>query len=268
MPDLGTRERAALPDSAFAYIDASGKRRLPINDEAHVRNALARFNRVLFEDEAARDRARTRLLRAAKRYGIVPVGFIEGQLRPKLPTGQLALLFADVEDSSGHVAALGDRYGGLISGVRRILRAAVRRGHGHEVDAHADELFAVFPSASDALAAATEVQLGLASHAWPAGRDVCVRIGIHVGRPTLTPTGYQGISVNTASRVCSVGHGGQVLVTRSAHAGLDVDGVVLRPMGTHRLRGIGEPVEIFQAVLPDLPDAFPALRVEADRAAE
>ena len=69
------------PTSAFAYIDSRGRRRLPINDEAHVRNALARFGRVAFEDDAARERARTRLLNAAKKYGIVPVGFITGQLR-------------------------------------------------------------------------------------------------------------------------------------------------------------------------------------------
>src|SRR5256714_4669337 len=81
MPELGRKARDQLPDSAFAYIDSSGQRRLPINDEAHVRNALARFNQVRFEDEAARDRARTRLLRAAKKYGIVPLGFMTGQLR-------------------------------------------------------------------------------------------------------------------------------------------------------------------------------------------
>ena len=81
MPELGRKARAQLPDSAFAYIDSGGHRRLPINDEAHVRNALARFNQVRFEDEAARDRARTRLLRAAKKYGIVPLGFMTGQLR-------------------------------------------------------------------------------------------------------------------------------------------------------------------------------------------
>ena len=106
MADLRASERAKLPDSAFAYIDASGRRRLPINDEAHVRNALARFNRVLFDDDAARDRARTKLLKAAKRYGILPVGFIDGQIRPKLPTGQLTLLFADVEGSSRHLSEL------------------------------------------------------------------------------------------------------------------------------------------------------------------
>ena len=81
MPELDAKTRAQLPNSAFAYIDARGRRRLPINDEAHVRNALARFNQTSFEDEAARDRARTRLLKAAKKYRIVPVGFMTGQLR-------------------------------------------------------------------------------------------------------------------------------------------------------------------------------------------
>jgi hypothetical protein len=44
MSQLDSSKRAKLPDSAFAYIDSQGRRRLPINDEAHVRNALARFN--------------------------------------------------------------------------------------------------------------------------------------------------------------------------------------------------------------------------------
>src|SRR5260370_15202712 len=81
MTYLDAKARARLPNSAFAYIDSRGRRGLPINDEPHVRNALSRFNQTTFEDEAARDRARTRLLNAAKRYGIVPVGFITGQLQ-------------------------------------------------------------------------------------------------------------------------------------------------------------------------------------------
>src|SRR3982074_902381 len=81
MPQLDGKTRADLPDSAFAYIDSKGGRRLPLNDEAHVRNALARFNQTSFEDETARDRARTRLLKAAKKSGIVPIGVMTGQLR-------------------------------------------------------------------------------------------------------------------------------------------------------------------------------------------
>ena len=263
MANLSARERARLPDSAFAYVDPAGRRLLPIHDEAHVRNALARFNRILFEDEAARDRARSRLLRAAKRHRIVPVGFIEGQLRPKLPTGQLTLLFADVEGSSTHLAELGDGYGSLLSSIRRIQRSALRAHGGIEVDARADELFAVFRDPAAALAAAVEIQRNLARHAREDGRAVLVRIGLHTGRPTVTATGYQGISVNAAARLCGCGHGGQILVSRTVRAGLaGASDVELRHLGSYRLRGIPDEHDIYQVVAADLSDGFPPLRIE------
>ena len=55
MAQLSAKARANMPASAFAYIDPDGRRLLPIHDEAHVRNALARFNRVAFDDEAGAD---------------------------------------------------------------------------------------------------------------------------------------------------------------------------------------------------------------------
>jgi class 3 adenylate cyclase len=84
MGQLNSKKRAQLPKSAFAYVDSRGRKRLPINDESHVRNALSRFNQVIFEDEAARERARTRLLNAAKKYGLVPVGCMTGQLQSQM----------------------------------------------------------------------------------------------------------------------------------------------------------------------------------------
>src|SRR5213076_316215 len=124
MSRLDTSKRARLPVSAFAYVDARGRRRLPIHDEAHVRNALARFNQVIFEDEAARDRARSRLLRAAQKHGIMPIGFISAQLQPqlKLPKGQVTFLLTDIEGSTELLARIGDRYAGLLADVRRLVR--------------------------------------------------------------------------------------------------------------------------------------------------
>ena len=258
MGELRAKERAKLPDSAFAYVDATGRRRLPIHDEAHVRNALARFNRVMFDDEAARDRARGRLLRAAKRHGIVPVGFIEGQLRPKLPTGQLTLMFVDVEGSSGLLADLDERYGPLLNAVRRIERRAVREAGGFEVDARADEFFAVFEEPSAAVASALAIQRAMSRHAWP---DERVRIGLHTGRPTPVSGGYQGISVNAAARLCSCGHGGQVLLSRGVRAALSEEAHELRHLGSYRLRGIPDEHDIYQLVSADLLDRFPPLRI-------
>jgi class 3 adenylate cyclase len=263
MAQLGAKARSQLPDASFAYIDPSGRRLLPIHDEAHVLNALARFTRVVFDDEAARDRARNRLLRAAKRYGIVPVGFIDGQIRPgrNLPTGRVALLLADVEDSTGHLTALGDRYPKLLADVRRLLRTAIRDAGGHEVDARADEFFAAFPDSAAALQAAIAAQRAIAKHAWPERRNVRVRIGLHAGRPTLTPSGYVGIAINTVSRIADAGHGGQILASGAVRDGSDEnDGVVLASVGRHRLRGIPDDHELFQVVADGLQRAFPPLR--------
>ena len=232
MARLKTSERKDLPDSAFAYIDAKGRRRLPINDEPHVRNALARFERVAFESDEARERARLRLLKAAKRYGIVPVGFITGQIRSEraprpadrkaLPTGSVTFLMTDIEGSTELLRRLGRRYPSVLSETRKVLRRAVRSSGGYEVDAHADEYFASFERASDALDAALAIQRMLGEHTWPDGVDVRVRAGIHGGRPTMTDTGYVGISVHTVARICSAGHGGQILVSEQTKRAVKV----------------------------------------------
>src|SRR5687768_9022361 len=131
---LDSATRAGLPDNAFAYVDTGGRRRLPIHDEAHVRNALARFNQVKFEDERARQRALKRLLNAAKKHGIVPVGFITSQLQSaepaQLPSGFVTMLMTDIEDSTALVHRLGDRYGRLLDGVRAVLADAVKVAGG------------------------------------------------------------------------------------------------------------------------------------------
>jgi uncharacterized protein DUF6582 len=70
MSDLSTKEREALRKDQFAYVDSAGEEHLPINDESHVRNAIARFNQTDFESKAAKERARNKILAAAERHGI------------------------------------------------------------------------------------------------------------------------------------------------------------------------------------------------------
>jgi class 3 adenylate cyclase len=265
MAPLGAKERAKLPDRAFAYIDSRGRRRLPIHDAAHVRNALARFSQVAFEDEDARDKARARLLRAATKHGVVPIGFVSAQLQPqrKLPKGQVTFLLTDIEGSTELLGRLDDRYAPLLADVRRLLRAAVRHAGGREVDARADELFAAFERAPAALEAALAIQREMRASAWPDGVDVRVRIGVHTGRPTLTDTGYVGLSVHTAARICFAAHGGQIVVSsavRSAVLESLADGVSLRSLGAWRFQGLREPEDLYQVEAADLLADFPPLR--------
>jgi class 3 adenylate cyclase len=255
MTKLDARKRTELRDSAFAYVDPRGRRRLPIHDESHVRNALARFNQVIFEDETARDRARTRLLRAAKRYGIVPIGFIDGQLRTtgsrNLPTGAVTFLMTDVEASTALVQQLGDGYAKVLGDLRRLIRTAVRRAGGREVDARADEFFAAFPRAVSALAAALAIQQRIGGDAWPPGVDLRVRMGIHSGRPTLTDGGYVGISVHATARICAVAVGGQIILSRAALTAMGDErpaGATIAELGRQALRGLPEPVLLYEVV--------------------
>ena len=212
-----------------------------------MRNALARFNQVVFEDEAARDRARLRLLRAAQKHGVAPIGFISAQLQPqrRLPKGHVTFLLTDIERSTELLARLDDRYASLVSArATGACAAPSAQAGGHEVDARGDEFFAVFGDAPAALAAAVEVQRAMAAGPWPDGVDVRVRAGIHSGRPALTETGYVGLAVHAAARICYGAHGGQIVLssaTRAAIAGALADGVRLRSLGSWRFQGLRDP---------------------------
>ena len=70
MAELDTQDRNDLRKDLFAYVDSDGGEHLPINDESHVRNAIARFNQTDFESKAARERARKKILAAAERHDI------------------------------------------------------------------------------------------------------------------------------------------------------------------------------------------------------
>ena len=70
MAELDTERREKLRSSQFAYVDSEGGEHLPINDESHARNAVARWNQTEFESVIAKERARKKILSAATRYGI------------------------------------------------------------------------------------------------------------------------------------------------------------------------------------------------------
>lgn len=67
---LKSKDRKALSDGDFAYIDSKGDKHLPINDASHVRNALARFNQTHFESSEAKSKAHAKIVARAKEMGV------------------------------------------------------------------------------------------------------------------------------------------------------------------------------------------------------
>ena len=88
-----------------------------------------------------------------------------------------------------------------------------------------------------------------------------MRIGLNVGDPVVADDVYVGLAVNRAARICSAGHGGQVLVS---HTVRDVvgDAYEFRALGSYTLAGLPAPEPIFQVVISGARLEFPPLRVD------
>ena len=86
-----------------------------------------------------------------------------------------------------------------------MIREACATHGGVEVDTQGDAFFFAFPTAPEALAAASEMTSALASGL------IRVRIGLHTGKPRLSHEGYVGKEVHFAARVAATGHGGQIV---------------------------------------------------------
>lgn len=181
-----------------------------------------------------------------------------------LPSGTVTLLFTDVDGSTELVKRLNEDYGALLATHRDLLRTAFSEHRGVEVDTQGDSLFVTFASARDAVAAAVAAQRALADYPWPADASFSVRMGLHTGEPHVADHGYTGIAVHRAARICTIGHGGQALLSRSTAGIVDdggIPGVSLRDLGDHRLKDIDRPERIYQLVVEGLPDTFPPLAV-------
>src|SRR3990170_380934 len=134
------------------------------------------------------------------------------------PAGTVTLLFTDVEESTRLLQTYEQAYPAILAAQRTILRAAAGQYGGHEVDARGEEAFVAFPRAKDALAAALTAQRALQQHQWPEGAAVRVRMGLHTGEPVITETGYVGMDVHRASRLCDAGYGGQILLSEATRS--------------------------------------------------
>jgi class 3 adenylate cyclase len=183
-----------------------------------------------------------------------------------LPVGTVTLLLSDIEGSTALARRLGTRWPGVLDAHYALLRGAVEAHGGVEASTSGDGLLAAFSRARDAVEAAADAQRALASHAWPAGAMVRVRMGLHTGAPELSPQGYAGLEVHRAARVMAAGHGGQVLLTPAVVATLGAElppGLGVRDLGEHLLKDFPRRERLFQLVGAGLPATFPPLRAMA-----
>ena len=175
----------------------------------------------------------------------------------------LTFLFTDIEGSTAMLRRLGDGYAQVLGDHHRLIRDALEAHDGREVDTQGDAFFAAFSSAKACVDAAITMQQALIAQAWPDGGTVRVRMGIHSGEASGTPTGLVGFDIHRAARIAAAAHGGQIVLSATTAALLRdslPEGAWLKDLGAHRFKDLGHPEQIFQLVAGGLPVAFPPLR--------
>ena len=171
-------------------------------------------------------------------------------------TGTATVMFTDLVGSTGLRSRLGDE---AADAVRRthdtLLRSAVERCSGRLVKGLGDGGMATFAAASDAVAAACEVQQAADVHnRRSTGDRIELRIGLSAGDVLWEGDDCFGRPVIEASRLCGEAVAGQVLasdvvrlLTRSA------DGSRFRAAGPRELKGLDGTVETYELLWEPLP---------------
>jgi predicted ATPase/class 3 adenylate cyclase len=183
-----------------------------------------------------------------------------------LPVGTVTFLLTDVEGSTRLWEAAPEAMRVAIARHYEVLDEVIARHGGVRPveQGEGDSVLAAFARASDALAAAVDVQRVFAREPWPEGAVLRVRIALHTGEAARRDEGnYFGLAINRCARLRAIAHGGQTVVSRTTRElTLDrlPDGVVLVDLGVHRLRDLGRPEQVFGMVHPELRAEFPPLR--------
>jgi class 3 adenylate cyclase len=185
-----------------------------------------------------------------------------------LPEGTVTLLFTDIEGSTRLLQELGEAYESLLTDHRRLLSSQFEECGGVVVDTQGDAFLVAFKRARDAVFAAVAAQQALTAHDWSHSARPRVRMAIHTGEPSHVGEGFVGLSVHRAARICSAGHGGQVLLSATTRDLVEDHlprGVALLDLGEHRLKDLDRSETIVQLVIEGIPPVFTPLKTLEDQ---
>ncbi len=182
-----------------------------------------------------------------------------------LPTGTVTFLFTDIQGSTPLWERDPERMAEALQAHNLALRTAIESHGGVVFKIVGDEFQTAFPTASQALRAAVAGQRALSAAAWNDLGELSVRMGLHTGEAELDPNGDEyavSHTKNRVARIMSAAHGGQILLSQEIAnlvlRGLP-EGVTLKDLGEHQLKGLAFPEQLFQACADGLQVEFPPL---------
>ncbi len=188
----------------------------------------------------------------------------DGIERPALhvSVGTATFMLTDVEGSARLQECAPDTVGAVVLRHAELLDEAASRYGGvrRQREGYNEGVVVTFTRASDALAAALDIQRAVQSEDWPVGASLKVRIALHTAEAQQRDEGsYVDRAVNRCARLRAVAHSGQVVLSQATRD-LVLDRIPeLTDLGVHRLRDLGRPEHVFGLLDPDLPAEFPPL---------
>ncbi len=179
--------------------------------------------------------------------------------------GTRTFLFADLRDYTGFVERHGDRAAAaLVAAYRKLIRQRVQESSGAEVKVEGDAVFVVFQSARQAIACGAAI-LNDAAARTQDDPDLPMRVGIglHAGEPVAQEGDFIGAAVNVAARIGAAAGAGQLLISEVVR-GLVRTGASfpMRDRGLVTLKGLSEPIRLYEVAWSDKPSTDSAALVE------
>ena len=139
------------------------------------------------------------------------------------PSGKVAILFTDIEESTALNERIGDRaFVRLIERHDKMVRRHVRSHSGHVVKSQGDGFMVAFAHPEQAVRCSIAVQRSLQKQP----DSIRVRIGVHMGKSVRRGDDLFGRNVAMAARVAGQADGGEILVSQVVRdAVVDNDGI-------------------------------------------
>jgi adenylate cyclase len=160
-----------------------------------------------------------------------------------------AIMFTDIQDFTKRMSAQEQLGMELLRQHNEIMDEAIRRHQGTLVKNIGDAYLVDFGSAVNAVEAAVEAQSKFAecNHGKTQLEQILVRISIHLGDVVVQGSDMFGDGVNIASRLQSITPPGGICISREVFAHVKTKTAFQTvAIGAHQLKGITDPVEVFQ----------------------
>lgn len=177
--------------------------------------------------------------------------------------GVFTVVFTDIEDSTRLWEKHADHMEDAVRGHNELIGSIVGDAGGRVLRLTGDGVLAIFLDASEALAAAVDIQRAFMGRIWPGVGELRLRVGMNTGPCRVEGGELYGRAPNLAARLESAAHGGQILLsdaTAEAARGAPRRGEQLFELGRYHIRGFDEPAVVHSIVADGLPEVFPPLR--------